>query len=155
MNHQRRRALKAGGGLGIYGLLAATGLLGPDLARADADRRLFAATSLREVLAVLGIERPDDSVDIDIGAADIAENGALVPVSVTSAIPATEQIVLAVEKNPNMVTAVFTFPEGTLPEVHTRLKMAETSDVYALVRAGGRLYAARKQVRVTLGGCIA
>jgi len=155
MNDQRRRALRAGGGLAIFGLLAATGLLGPRFAHADADRRLFAATSLAEVLAALGGERPADSVDIQIGAADIAENGALVPVSVTSTIPGTEQIVLMIEKNPNIVAATFTFPEGTFPEVHTRVKMAETSDIYALVRADGRLYVARKEVRVTLGGCIA
>jgi sulfur-oxidizing protein SoxY len=155
MDHQRRRLLRAGGGLGIFGLLAASGLLAPQFAHAGADRRLFAATSLAEVLAVLGAERPAGSVDIQIGAADIAENGALVPVSVTSAIPATEQIVLMIEKNPNMVAATFTFPDGTFAEVHTRVKMAETSDIYALVRADGRLYVARKAVRVTLGGCIA
>lgn len=155
MNHQRRRALKAGAGLAVYGLLVANGLLRTADVRADTRRQLFAAQSMREVLALLGAEQPIDSLDIEIGAADIAENGALVPVSVTSAIPATEQLVLLVENNPNRVAAVFTFPDGTLPEVRTRLKMAETSDVHALVRAGGRLYAARKQVRVTLGGCIA
>ena len=83
----------------------------------------------------------------------IAENGAVVPLAIVSAIPGTESIAILVEKNPNVLAAMFTLPEGTLPEIQARVKMAETCNVYALVRAGGRNFYTAKEIKVTLGGC--
>ena len=84
---------------------------------------------------------------------DIAENGAVVPIGVTSSVPKTEQIAILVEKNPNMLAATFDIPAGTEPTVTTRVKMGQSSNVYALVKADGKYYVAQKEVKVTLGGC--
>src|SRR5690606_23269489 len=91
---------------------------------------------------------------IDLQTPEIADNGAQVPVSVYSHIPDTAQIVLLVEKNPFPLAASFNFPEGTEPAIQTRVKMAESSRVLALVRTSqGKLYMTAKETRVTLGGC--
>ncbi|MEO8507797.1 MAG: thiosulfate oxidation carrier protein SoxY, partial [Betaproteobacteria bacterium] len=84
---------------------------------------------------------------------DIAENGAVVPVGVTSTIPKTESIAILVEKNPNMLVAMFDIPAGTEPSLSTRVKMGQSSNVYALVKADGKYYVASKEIKVTLGGC--
>ena len=84
---------------------------------------------------------------------DIAENGALVPVTVTSSIPNTESIAILVDKNPNTLAANFTILPGMDPFISTRVKMGQTSDVYALVKADGRYYYAKKEIKVTIGGC--
>jgi sulfur-oxidizing protein SoxY len=84
---------------------------------------------------------------------DIAENGAVVPIGVTSSIPKTETIAILVEKNPNVLAASFDIPTGTDPSVSTRVKMGQSSNVYALVKADGKYYVATKEIKVTLGGC--
>ncbi|MOA42193.1 sulfur oxidation protein SoxY [compost metagenome] len=75
------------------------------------------------------------------------------PVGAVSKLPNTEQISILVTKNPNALAASFTLPAGTEPEVATRVKMGQTSDVYALVKADGKYYTAHKEIKVTLGGC--
>ena len=77
----------------------------------------------------------------------------MVPVGVASKLPKTEAIAILVEKNPNMLAAVFDIPAGTEPSINTRIKMAQTSNVYALVKADGRFYVTAKEIKVTLGGC--
>jgi sulfur-oxidizing protein SoxY len=77
----------------------------------------------------------------------------VVPVTVVSAIPSTQSIAILIEKNPNTLAAVFDLPAGTDPSITTRVKMAQTSNVYALVKAGGKFYVAHKEIKVTLGGC--
>ena len=89
----------------------------------------------------------------DHDAPDIAENGAVVPVGVESSCPETESIALLVEKNPNPLAAAFDIPAGTEPSVTTRVKMGQSSNVYALVKADGKFYVAKKEIKVTLGGC--
>lgn len=154
---QRRRAiLKAGGSAGLLGLLAAAGFLpsGEALAQQQPwNAPAFSTKSIADTVKALGASAPAANKGIVISAADIAENGLLVPVEVTSNIPKTEAIAILVEKNPNTLSAVFTIPVGTDAFVSTRLKMAESSDVYVLVRADGRNYFARREIRVTLGGC--
>ena len=81
------------------------------------------------------------------------QTGAVVPIGVTSAVPKTEAIAILVEKNPSMLAAVFEIPPGTEPSLSTRVKMAQTSNVYALVKADGKFYMASKEIKVTLGGC--
>ena len=86
-------------------------------------------------------------------APDIAENGAVVPIGIESKIPGTESIALLIEKNPNPLAAAFDIPAGTETMVSMRVKMGETSSVYALVKANGKYYVAKKEIKVTLGGC--
>jgi sulfur-oxidizing protein SoxY len=94
-----------------------------------------------------------ESKDIALTAPDIAENGAVVQLAAVSKIPGTEQIAFLVEKNPNVLAASFMIPEGTDPSVTTRVKMGQSSNVYAMVKAQGKVYIASKEVKVTLGGC--
>ena len=149
MKPQSRRDLLAQGGL--LAALLASGLLSPRQARA-ADLPGFDAKTLADALQSLG-GKAADSNQITITSPDIAENGAVVPIAVTSALPNTQQIVILVEKNPNPLTAVFTIPEGTEPFVATRAKMGQSSNVYVVVKADGKLYSASKETKVTLGGC--
>lgn len=153
MNHQRRNTLKAGGGLGVLGLLAAAGMIKPEMVNAAWDQAAFEAKNLDAAFTAFGAGKPAESADVVISAPDIAENGAEVTVGVVSNLPGTEQIVIMIEKNPNIVAATFTLPEGTVADVQTRMKMCQTSEVYAMVKADGKFYVAKKEVTVTRGGC--
>jgi sulfur-oxidizing protein SoxY len=86
-------------------------------------------------------------------APEIAENGAVVPVSVTTSLPDVTSIAILVAENPNALAASYRIPAGTVPSVANRLKMAKTSNVIAVVEAGGKLYSASKEIKVTIGGC--
>ncbi|MCX7151926.1 MAG: thiosulfate oxidation carrier protein SoxY, partial [Proteobacteria bacterium] len=88
-----------------------------------------------------------------ITAPDIAENGMVVPISVTSNLAKTQSIAILVEKNPSTLSASFDIPDGTDPFVQTRVKMGQSSNVYAVVKADGKYYSAVKEIKVTLGGC--
>ena len=151
----RRHALKTGGGLTLLALLAAAGWLRPgDVLAVDWNKGAFDTHSMDETVKALGGSAPAQSKDIAfVSTPDIAENGAVVPVAITSAIPKTESIAILIEKNPNMLSAVFDIPPGTDPAISTRVKMAQTSNVYALVKADGKYYVAAKEIKVTLGGC--
>lgn len=153
MNNQRRDTLKAGGGLGVLGLLAAAGLIKPELAEAAWNKGAFDAKSLDAAMSAIGAGKPAESADVQITAPDIAENGAVVPVGVVSNLPKTEYIGIMIEKNPSMLAASFEIPAGTVADVQTRVKMGQTSDVYAVVKADGKFYMTKKEVKVTLGGC--
>ena len=144
----RREQLQQGG---AFALLVGSGLITAQQARA-ANPPGFEAKNLADALKALGAA-PADSKEITITSPDIAENGAVVPVAVTSRLPKTREIVILVEKNPNPLTAVFTIPDGTEPFVSTRVKMGESSNVVAVVRADGKLYSTSKETKVTLGGC--
>jgi sulfur-oxidizing protein SoxY len=92
-----------------------------------------------------------DKVTLDVP--EIAENGAVVPVSVSTALPNVTTISILVTENPYTLAASYTLPDGTLPAIGCRLKMAKTTDVVAIVESAGKLFAATKNVKVTLGGC--
>jgi sulfur-oxidizing protein SoxY len=92
-----------------------------------------------------------DKVKLD--APEIAENGAVVPISVSSTLADVTSISILVAENPNALAASYKIPAGTIPNVANRLKMAKTSNVIAVVEAGGKLYSATKEVKVTVGGC--
>jgi sulfur-oxidizing protein SoxY len=94
---------------------------------------------------------PSDKVKLD--APEIAENGAVVPISVSSTLADVTSISILVVENPNALAASYKIPAGTMPSVANRLKMAKTSNVIAVVEAGGKLYSATKEVKVTVGGC--
>jgi sulfur-oxidizing protein SoxY len=102
---------------------------------------------------MLGATSAADSKEILITTPDIAENGAVVPVAIRSQLPRTEQISLLVEKNPDPLVASYQLLEGVEPDLNMRVKMSQTSDVIALVKADGRFHLARKEVKVTIGGC--
>ena len=154
MNQSRRNALKAGGSVGLFSTLVALGLVKPGDAWAQAwNKGAFETKSVAEALKSLGASAPAMSASVVITAPDIAENGAVVPVAAVSKLPNTQMIAYLIEKNPSTVTAVFEFPAGTLPEVQTRVKMAQTSNVMVLVKADGKFFAAQKEIKVTAGGC--
>ena len=155
MDEKRRDVLKKSGGLMVLSLVAAAGWLGPGEARAaDWNKAAFETKSLDETVKALGGSASTQSKDIAfVSTPDIAENGAVVPVGVTSAIPKTESIAILIEKNPNILAAVFDIPPGTDPAISTRVKMGQSSNVYALVKADGKYYVASKEIKVTLGGC--
>jgi len=155
MDMQRRQALKSGGGTTLLALLAAAGWLKPGDAAAEAwNKAAFETHSLDDTMKALGGGAPAQSKDITFfSTPDIAENGAVVPIGITSNVPKTESIAILVEKNPNMLVAVFDIPAGTDSALSTRIKMGQTSNVYALVKADGKYYVASKEIKVTIGGC--
>ena len=154
MDHSRRTTLQAAGGAGLYAALVSIGLLRPGLASAEEfDRAGFKAKGAADTLKAMGAADASQSTDVVITSPDIAENGAVVPIAVRSNLPGTDQIALIVDKNPNGLAGAYEFLDGALPEVSMRIKMGESSDVVALVRADGKYYMARKEIKVTLGGC--
>ena len=155
MNETRRTVLKVGGGASLMTLLAAAGWLAPETAAAQAwNKNAFEAKTMDETMKAFGGGSPAQSKDITfLSTPDIAENGAVVPVGVSSSIAKTESIAILIEKNPNMLAASFDIPAGTDPSVSTRVKMGQSSNVYALVKADGKYYVAAKEIKVTLGGC--
>jgi len=155
MNTTRRDVLKTGSGMTLLGLLAAAGWLKPEVAAAQAwNKNAFDAKTMDETMKAFGGGAPAQSKDIAfVSTPDIAENGAVVPIGVTSAVPKTESIAILIEKNPNMLAASFEIPAGTDPSISTRVKMGQSSNVYALVKADGKYYIASKEIKVTLGGC--
>lgn len=154
MNQTRRDILRAGGGAGVLALLAAAGFFVPGSAvAADWNKAAFEVKTVPDAFKALGAGAPATSTDIIMKAPDIAENGAVVPIGIESRIPGTESIALLIEKNPNPLAAAFDIPAGTETAVITRVKMGETSNVYALVKANGKYFVAKKEIKVTLGGC--
>jgi sulfur-oxidizing protein SoxY len=149
-------ALRSGGAVTLYALAVAAGWIRPtDAHAADTwNKAAFETHSLDDTMKALGGSAPAQSRDIVFfSTPDIAENGALVPIGVTSKVPGTQSIAILIEKNPNMLAAVFDIPTGTDPSLLTRVKMQQTSNVYALVKADGKYYAAAKEIKVTIGGC--
>ncbi|WP_066273251.1 thiosulfate oxidation carrier protein SoxY [Hydrogenophaga palleronii] len=149
MNNSRRVALKT---TGAFATLVSLGLITQSQAQAAVDRAGFEVKTLPEALKAIG-GTPANSDQVTVVAPDIAENGAVVPVGATSKLPNTTEIYLIVEKNPMPLSAGFVIPAGTEPEVQTRLKMGQSSNVIAVVKADGKLYSATKETKVTLGGC--
>ena len=154
MDHSRREALKTGGGAGALALLFAAGIVRPgEILAQSGSPAAFAAKTVPEAMRALGAQNPAASAAILIKAPEIAENGAVVPIGIESKLPGTESITLLIEKNPNPLAASFSIPAGTEPNVSTRVKIGESSDVYALVKADGKFYMAKKEIKITLGGC--
>lgn len=150
MNLLRRHILKSASAAAA--LAVTTSLLGGN-AFAARNTAAFSAKTLADALKGMGAESATESHDIIVKAPDIAENGAVVPVEVTSNIADTTNISILAEKNPNPLIASFNLSDGTLPFIATRIKMAKTSNVRAVVTAGDKLYTAVKEVKVTMGGC--
>lgn len=151
MNVLRRNILKGATAAGT--LAVAAGLFGTGNAFAAYNTAAFSAKTVADALKGIGASAPTDSKDILIKAPDIAENGAVVPVEITSKIPGTTNIAIMAEKNANPLVASFKLENGAEAFVSTRIKMGQTAQVRAVVTAGGKTYTAVKEVKVTIGGC--
>ena len=125
----------------------------PLAALAAWNKEAFSAKTPGDALKSLGIADAAPSKDLHIEAPEIAENGAVVPIEVTSNVPGTTSLAVIVEKNPFPLVAKFDFMEGALPYVKVNVKMGETSDVRVVAEAGGKHYSATKNIKITIGGC--
>ncbi|GAB5604335.1 thiosulfate oxidation carrier protein SoxY [Sideroxyarcus sp. TK5] len=149
----RRKALSTGG-IGLLALFGGAALLRPGQALAEWNQKAFTSKAVDEALGSLGATNPEEnSTLIRLTVPEIAENGSVVPVGISSSLPNVEQIAIMVDKNPNVLAAVFNIPAGTAAEVTTRVKMGKTAHVVALVKADGKYYRTSKEVKVTAGGC--
>ena len=154
MKNVRRSFLKFAGGFCTLATVGAAGLLRSAAARAAGwNKAGFESKAFTEVMKALGATGAVDSKDIVITAPDIAENGAVVPVEVTSRIPGTQSISIVAEKNPFPLAATVDLANGGEPYTYVRIKMGQTSDVWAVVQADGRYFTAKKEIKITVGGC--
>ena len=137
----------------VAGLLATAGLL-PQSALAAWPQAAFDAKTLADAVKALGGGAPVESKDVTITGPDIAENGAVVPVGAATTLAGVKKLALLVEKNPNTLAAVFEITDAVEPNVNTRVKMGQSSNVYAVAMMGdGKVLYAQKEIKVTLGGC--
>jgi sulfur-oxidizing protein SoxY len=146
--------LKGAGGAGVVSVALAAGILKPTaVLAADWNKAGFESKDLGGALGTIGASGASPSSDISVKAPDIAENGAVVPVEISSSIAGTESIAIVGEKNSLPLIAVFNLSNGAQGFISTRVKMGTTSNVIAVVKAGGKVYKAHKEVKVTIGGC--
>jgi len=140
----------------VAGMLAAIGML-PGIAHAQAagyNARAFDAKTMADLMKALGGSAPVESKDVTITGPDIAENGAVVPVGASTALPGVKRMLLLVEKNPSMLSAMFDVTDAVDANFSTRVKMGQSSNVFAVaMMADGKVLFAAKEVKVTLGGC--
>ncbi len=136
----------------VAGLLATTGLF-PQYAFAY-NKPAFEAKTLADVLKALGAGAPVESKDVVIGGPDIAENGAVVPLTASTALAGVKHMLILVEKNPAAMVAQFNVTDSVEANFATRSKMGQSSDVFAVaIMADGKVLFSKKEVKVTLGGC--
>ncbi len=136
----------------LLGALAVA-LLKPWAALAAWNKEAFGAKSAADALKSIGVSNATPSKELLIDAPEIAENGAVVPIEVTSNLPGTRSIAVLVDNNPFPLVGKFDFLEGAVPFVKLNVKMGETSEVRVVAQAGGRSYVASKEIKVTIGGC--
>ena len=137
----------------VAAMLAGVGLL-PAAAHAAFDAKAFEAKTMTELMAALGGSTPVESKDVVITGPDIAENGAVVPVGASTTLPGAKRLMLLVEKNPAVLTAMFDVTDSVEANFSTRVKMGQSSNVYAVAMMNdGKVLYAVKEVKVTLGGC--
>ncbi|MBL8318473.1 MAG: thiosulfate oxidation carrier protein SoxY [Burkholderiaceae bacterium] len=149
---QTRREM-LGHGAAVATMLAAAGLL-PSPARAAWAQAAFDAKSMADAVKAMGGGAPAESKDVALTGPDIAENGAVVPLGCACALPGVKKLLLLVEKNPNVLSAVFDVSDAVEANFSTRVKMGQSSNVYAVAMMGdGKVLFAQKEVKVTLGGC--
>ncbi len=124
------------------------------LAQAGWNPAAFDAKSIDALMRVLGGAKPQPSADVTLDAPDLSENGALVSVALGARPPGVRRLLLLVERNPNLLAAIFEPGDGVEPKIATRIKMAQSSKVWAIaLYADGRVLYASKDVGVTLGSC--
>ena len=153
MSMKRRTFLKGSLAGTTVGVAVSAGLLTPQAVLAAYPADAFKSKEVNAALnELLGAADPASSGDITVKAPDIAENGAVVPVTVETSLPA-ESISIVAKNNPLPLVASFDMTDAATPFVSTRIKMGKTSDVMAVVKANGKLYSGAKEVKVTIGGC--
>jgi sulfur-oxidizing protein SoxY len=149
----RRLVLKGAGTVALIGL----GVIPFGLAFAAANEKYpeeaFKQKNEADAIKLLYGKTAEPSDKVKMDAPEIAENGAVVPISVTTTLTDVTSIAFLVAENPNALIASYKIPAGTIPSVANRIKMAKTSNVIVIVEAGGKLYSATKEVKVTVGGC--
>jgi sulfur-oxidizing protein SoxY len=149
--HNRRELLARSAA--VMAALAGAGML-PTAAHAAWTQAAFDAKSLPDAVKALGGTAPVESKDVTLTGPDIAENGAVVPVGAATSLAGVKRLLLLVEKNPNVLAAVFDVSDAVDAAVNTRVKMGQSSNVYAVAMMGdGRVLYAQKEIKVTLGGC--
>jgi sulfur-oxidizing protein SoxY len=154
MKMKRRVFLKGSMAAGALGVAVGAGLLSPKEVLAAWNETAMTAKKTPEALAALyGTDKTEESGDIKIKAPDIAENGAVVPITVSSGMAGITSISIIAENNPVPMVASFELGEGAEGFVSTRIKMGKSGDVIAVVKSGDKLMSARKPVKVTIGGC--
>lgn len=153
---ERREFIHKSSGATVLGLAAVAGLVPATASAQNApgwNQGAFESKTLAEAVKALGGGAPTESKDLVLIAPEIAENGSVVRIGAQSNIPGTTQVALVVEKNPAALAAVFNIPAGTDPNVSTNVKMGQSSNVYAVAKAGDKFFYSVKEVKVTLGGC--
>ncbi len=137
----------------VAAALAGLGLL-PQAAQAAWPQAAFEAKNMGDLMKALGASAPAESKDVSITGPDIAENGAVVPVGAATTLAGAKRLLLLVEKNPNMLAAVFDLTDAVEPSISTRVKMGQSSNVFAVaITADNKVLYAAKEIKVTLGGC--
>jgi sulfur-oxidizing protein SoxY len=137
----------------VAAALAGLGLL-PQAAQAAWSQAAFDAKTMGELMKALGTSGPTESKDVSITGPDIAENGAVVPVGAATTLAGVKRILLLVEKNPNMLAALFDVTDAVEANISTRVKMGQSSNVIAVaITADSKVLFAQKEIKVTLGGC--
>ncbi len=151
----RRLILKGAAVLALIGMAGIRFDLTPAFAAANDKypEDAFKQKNSDDAIKALYGKTAEASDKIKLDAPEIAENGAVVPVAVSSTLPDVTSISILAAENPNALVAAYRIPAGTIPNVANRIKMAKTSNVIAVVEAGGKLYSATKEVKVTVGGC--
>lgn len=140
-------------GVAVAALLASAGLL-PSTAQAAWSRAVFEAKSLADVVKALGASAPVASKELSLGGPDSAENGAVVPVALTSSLAGIRRMLLLIEKNPNMLSADFELSDSVEADFKLNVKMAQTSNLYLVALLGdGRVLYTTREIKVTLGAC--
>jgi sulfur-oxidizing protein SoxY len=151
MSIDRRSIVKA---IAVGGALIGASVLMPRIALAAWSKEAFEAKEQTAAMkALLGSDALEESAEVNLKAPDIAENGAVVPVTVVSTLSGVESMSIFIEGNPSPLSAEFIIPAGTKADVSTRVRMGKTTKVTAVVKANGKLYSASKEVKVTIGGC--
>ena len=154
MISSRRRFLQQTSMSGSAAAAAAVGLLSPQALLAEWNEAAFKEKDVNAAIkAMTGSDASEESDKIHIKAPDIAENGAVVPVSVTSDIEGASEILILAPNNPVPLIAAFTLGEDAAAFARTNIKMGKTGDVVAIVKAGDKNFTAKKAVKVTIGGC--
>ena len=154
MNTQRRLMIKSSLATAALGTAIAAGLITPRQVFASKLSPAFASKNADDAINQLFPGQSiEDSTAIKIKAPDIAENGAVVPISISSDIKGVDSITVLVSNNATPLIANFNFSDTTKAYVSTRIKMGKSSDVVAIAKAGGKLYRAKTEVKVTIGGC--
>ena len=150
-----RRDFLTSSGAAALALASASGLTSAHAQNAAGwNKTAFDSKSLSDAAKAMGAtSAPVESKELVLQAPEIAENGSVVRVGAQSSLPNTTQISFVVEKNPSALAAMFDIPAGTDANVSTNIKMGQSSNVYAVAKAGDKFFYAVKEVKVTLGGC--